>query len=71
MSDQTQLSGLGLKVERTKRRVKAVQIAEAMGVSKSRVAAIEREGYPSLDITARYLAALDTCAPSPTSENAA
>lgn len=64
------MTGLQLKVERTRRRVKAYRIAELMGVSRSRVAAIEREGFPSDETVARYLTALDTCAPSPTSETA-
>lgn len=65
------VTGLSLKVERTKRRVKAVQIADAMGVSKSRVSVIEREQFPSPQIVARYREALATCAPNPTSERAA
>jgi transcriptional regulator with XRE-family HTH domain len=63
-------SGLALKIERVTRRAKANALAEAMGVSKSRVAAIEREQFPSAETVARYRAALDTCAPSPTSEAA-
>lgn len=65
------VSGLGLKVERVTRRVKATLLAEVMGVSKSRVSAIEREQFPSSEMITRYRAALDTCAPSPTSESAA
>lgn len=64
-------TGLGLKVERVSRRVKANALAEAMGISKSRVSAIEREGFPSDEIVSRYRAALDTCAPSPTSQDTA
>jgi transcriptional regulator with XRE-family HTH domain len=63
----TNVTGLSLKVERVARRVKATALAEAMGVSKSRVSAIEREGYPTNDMIARYRAALDTCDASPTS----
>lgn len=70
MNDNTP-TGLALKVERVSRRVKATALAEAMGVSKSRVSAIEREQYPSDEIVIRYRAALDTCAPSPTSKAAA
>ena len=64
-------TGLDLKVERTRKRVKATLLAAQMGVSKSRLSAIEREGYPSADIVARYREALATCATSPTSESAA
>jgi transcriptional regulator with XRE-family HTH domain len=68
--DNNERTGLDLKVERTRRRVKATALALAMGVSKSRVSAIEREQFPSDEIVSRYRAALDTCAPSPTSEAA-
>lgn len=64
-------TGLDLKVERTRRRVKATLLAAQMGVSKSRLSAIEREGYPSDEIVARYRIALDTCATSPTPASAA
>lgn len=64
-------SGLDLKVERTRARVKAKQIADVMGVSSSRVAAIEREQFPSIETVTRYRAALGTCATSPTPEAAA
>lgn len=64
-------TGLDLKVERTRRRVKATLLAAEMGVSKSRLSAIEREGYPSAEIVQRYRAALATCAAFPTSESAA
>lgn len=63
-------TGLDLKVERTRCRVKATILAAEMGVSKSRLSAIEREGYPSAEIVARYRAALATCAANPTSEAA-
>lgn len=61
------VSGLDLKVERIQRRVKANALADAMGVSKSRVSAIEREQFPSPEIVGRYRVGLDTCAPTPTS----
>lgn len=67
----TEPTGLDLKVERTRLRVKGIEVAEAMGVSKSRIAAIEREGFPSAETVARYRAALATCAASPTSKAAA
>lgn len=51
-------TGLSLKVARTEQRVKAREIAEAMGVSPSRVASIEREGFVSQETAGRYLTAL-------------
>jgi hypothetical protein len=65
------MSGLDLKVERTRRRVKAKRLAAVMGVSASRVTAIEREQFPSNEIVERYRSALDTCAPSATPTAAA
>lgn len=56
-----QLSGLDLKVARTRARVKAKAIADAMGVSPSRVAAVEREGVVSSEMARRYLEAVETC----------
>lgn len=54
-------TGLDLKVARTRDRVKAKAIAEAMGVSASRVAKVEREAVVSPEIAQRYLAALELC----------
>lgn len=51
-------TGLSLKVLRTEQRVKAREIAEAMGVSQSRVSSIEREGFVTQETADRYLAAL-------------
>ena len=65
------MSGLDLKVERTRRRVKAKRLAAVMGVSASRITAIEREQFPSEEIVERYQSALDTCAPSATPATAA
>lgn len=62
MSTQIEPTGLSLKVERVSSRVKAKAIAAAMGVSASRVAAIEREQFVSPAIAARYVAALHACA---------
>lgn len=67
-SDQP--TGLDLKIERMRLRVKARQIAEAMGVSQSRVSLIEREQFPSADVVQRYREAIATCATSPTSGTA-
>lgn len=67
MDSNEPITGHSLKVTRVTQRVKAVQIATAMGVSKSRVSMIEREQFPSDDMISRYLAALATCASSATS----
>lgn len=61
-------SGLDLKVLRTRHRVKGLQVAAAMGVSPSRVAAIEREAVVSPAIIARYAEAVRTCSTSGTSQ---
>lgn len=60
------LSGLDLKVARVRRRVRQKAIAEGMGVSQSRITAIEREQFPSAETVRRYLEALDTCPTSGT-----
>lgn len=62
--DAQKPTGLALKVERVSRRVKAKHIAQAMGVSESRVSSIEREQFPSDEVVARYRDALETCATS-------
>lgn len=67
MKTDEPITGLTLKLERVGRRVKANRLAIAMGVSPSRINAIEREQFPTADVVARYVAALDTCAASPTS----
>lgn len=54
-------TGMALKVARTQARVKANQVAREMGVSPSRVAAIEREAIVTPAAAARYLAALEQC----------
>lgn len=55
------LSGLDLKVARTRARVKARAVADAMGVSPSRVAAVEREAVVTPEMARRYLEAIETC----------
>jgi transcriptional regulator with XRE-family HTH domain len=67
MPTETETTGLSLKVERVSRRVKQQDLASAMGVSASRVASIEREGFVTAATAKRYLEALDTCATSRTS----
>lgn len=64
------MTGLELKVRRVAARVKAIDLAQAMGVSASRVSSIEREAVVSSAASKRYLAALDKCATSRTSEAA-
>lgn len=61
-------SGLDLKVARTRARVKAKHIAEAMGVSGSRVAALEREAVVTSEAALRYLRAVEECRTIGTSE---
>lgn len=61
-------SGLDLKVARTRARVKAKQIAIAMGVSSSRVAALEREAVVTSEAADRYLRALRECRTDGTTE---
>lgn len=61
VSTTTPTTGLGLKLARTAERVKQWQVADAMGVSPSRVASIEREAVVSPKLVDRYMKALDTC----------
>ena len=51
-------TGLGLKLERIGKRVKQRPLADAMGVSVSRISSIEREAFPSPATRDRYLNAL-------------
>ena len=60
------MTGLELKVARIRARVKAKALAEAMGVSASRVAKIEREADVSPGIAQRYLHAVAQCGTSGT-----
>lgn len=54
-------TGHNLKVERVTARVKAKDLASQMGVSGSRIAAIEREQYPSVETVRRYRQAIVLC----------
>lgn len=54
-------TGLDLKVERVRDRVKQREIALSMGVSVSRVSKIEALGHVHPDLAARYRVALGTC----------
>jgi transcriptional regulator with XRE-family HTH domain len=69
--DTTNPTGLDLKLERVASRVKQHQMASVMGVSASRIAAIEREAYPSDTIVRRYRAALGACQNVPHTASAA
>jgi DNA-binding XRE family transcriptional regulator len=53
-----QTSGMDLKLSRVARRIKAVDIAREMGVSRQRVAAIEALAVVPEEAVARYRAAV-------------
>lgn len=57
-------TGLGLKLARVAARVRQRPIAEAMGVSVSRVAAIEREAVVTITTAERFMDALARVAQS-------
>ena len=52
------VTGLELKLRRVGARVKAKDLAAAMGVTTSRISAIEREAIPTDETRRRYVAAL-------------
>ena len=54
-------TGHDLKVERVSARVKQAILGAHMGVTYSRVSAIEREQFPSPEIVRRYRTALALC----------
>jgi transcriptional regulator with XRE-family HTH domain len=56
-------TGLDLKFARLTRGVQAREVARSLGVSPQRVSAIEAVFRPSVQMVARYLAALDSVAP--------
>jgi transcriptional regulator with XRE-family HTH domain len=62
MTEPTTSTGLGLKLARVRLRVRQRPIASAMGVSVSRVAAIEREAVVTDATRDRYLDALTRAA---------
>lgn len=64
------MTGLDLKVRRVAARVKAYELADAMGVSPSRVSALEREGFVTDQAAQRYLEALGTLQKVPTATEA-
>ena len=53
-------TGLSLKLQRTARRVKARDLAEAMGVKHPRVSQIEAQALVTDQTAERYLSALAT-----------
>jgi transcriptional regulator with XRE-family HTH domain len=54
------MTGLELKLRRIGLRVTGVALAQAMGVTSSRISAIEREAVPTAETRRRYLEALET-----------
>lgn len=54
------MTGLELKLRRIGSRVTGRSLAQVMGVTASRISAIEREAYPTSETQRRYLAALET-----------
>lgn len=65
------VSGLDLKLERTAARVTGTDIARVMGVSKSRVSAVEAYAVVTPEMVVRYRAAIATCVQERTSPAAA
>lgn len=61
MDELREVTGLELKVERVRVRVKAIHVARAMGVSPSRLANIEQAAVVTTTTAARYRAALAEC----------
>lgn len=58
VTDMDNTTGLDLKVERVRQRVKAIDLADAMGVSRQRVSAIEALALVPSDAVERYRSAL-------------
>ena len=52
------MTGHDLRVERTKARMSAEDVARHMGVSRARVSKIESQEAPTVDAVIRYLAAV-------------
>jgi transcriptional regulator with XRE-family HTH domain len=64
-------TGLSLKVKRVSSDVRLKDLANAMGVTDSRVSRIESSRVVTLEAEQRYLAALSTCVTKSTSGEAA
>lgn len=60
------LNGRDLAAERVRHGLRAIDVAARLGVSRSRVAALEREWRVSSEMARRYLDALDTAGREPT-----
>jgi transcriptional regulator with XRE-family HTH domain len=54
------MKGIDLKLERTRRRVKVIDLARVMGVQHPRVSQIEGSAVVTQKAAAKYLAALST-----------
>ena len=52
------MTGMDLRLLRVSKRVKAIELARAMGVTHARVSQIEAQTLVSEAMTSRYLAAL-------------
>lgn len=65
------LTGKELKLKRVAADVRTKDLANAMGVTDSRVSRIENSRIVTDEAESRYLAALDTCITKSTPERAA
>jgi plasmid maintenance system antidote protein VapI len=59
-------TGLDLKLQRVRHRVKAKHLADQMGVSSARVSAVEGQAVVTSETAEKYLAALQTLTTIPT-----
>jgi transcriptional regulator with XRE-family HTH domain len=64
-------TGMDLKLERTAARVTGRALARTMGLSHSRISAVEAYAVVTPEMVARYRAALATCVQQRTSVSAA
>jgi len=64
------MTGMQLKLLRIAARVKGVALARQMGVTNSRVSAIEREAVVTPEMERRYLEAMETLTNVPNVEAA-
>lgn len=55
------MTGLELRVRRTEAEVRVKELAQAMGVTPSRISYIESRRVPTAEAVDRYLTALNTC----------
>lgn len=68
LSVSAAMTGLELKLRRVALRIKVQDLAERMGVSASRISAIENQAVVTDETIRRYLDALTTSATIPTSQ---